>query len=397
MKEDKQNLNKLNREKGRFYLIRFKNIVKTYKTSVILNDINFEINKGELVVLIGPSGCGKTTTLKMINKLIKPSSGEIFINGEDITLKDPIELRRHIGYVIQQTGLFPHMTIRENIEIVPKLQKTPIDELDKKTKSLLKMVGLDPEVYIDRYPVQLSGGQNQRVGVARAFVTDPDIILMDEPFSAVDPITRSQLQDELVNLQAKLKKTIVFVTHDMDEAVKIADKICIMSNGVIVQYDTPENVLKNPINDFVEEFVGKNRIWNNPEYIRAKDIMITEPVTTRPEVPILKVIENMRLRKVDSILIVDENHKLIGVVRGERLVSHKNKSEPISCVIRKPKAIANPYDSIVELLEKVKESGARNVPVVNDHGNLIGLITTSTLVTTLSQQFIDFEEVSENE
>lgn len=378
-------------------MIRFENIVKTYKSSIILNDINFEINKGELVVLIGPSGCGKTTTLKMINKLIRPTSGKIYINGEDISTQDPIKLRRHIGYVIQQTGLFPHMTVRENIEIVPRLQKLPIDELDKKTKSLLKMVGLDPAVYIDRYPVQLSGGQNQRVGVARAFVTDPEIILMDEPFSAVDPITRNQLQDELVNLQAKLKKTIVFVTHDMDEAVKIADKICIMNNGGIVQYDTPENILKNPINDFVAQFVGKNRIWNNPEFIRAQDIMITDPVTTMPEVPILKVIENMRLRKIDSIFVVDDEHRLIGAARGERLVAHQDKSASISSLMRTPLAFAHPYDSIVDLLEKVKTHGISNIPVVDEIGVLHGLITTSTLVTTLSQQFIDFEEVAEND
>ena len=374
-------------------MIKFENIVKTYKNSVVLNDINFEIDQGELVVLIGPSGCGKTTTLKMINKLIKPSSGQIFIEGEEIAHQDPIKLRRNIGYVIQQTGLFPHMTIRENIEIIPKLQKMSTEEIDKITKRLLKMVGLEPEIYMDRYPVQLSGGQNQRVGVARAFATDPEIILMDEPFSAVDPITRNQLQDELVNLQAKLKKTIVFVTHDMDEAVKIADKICIMNGGSIVQYDTPENILKNPINEFVAEFVGKNRIWNNPEFIRAQDIMITKPITTFEKVPILKVIENMRLRKVDSILVIDENNKFIGSVRGERINKYENKSDPISVLIKTPKAIAHPYDSIVSLLEKVKTHNASAIPVVDDMGILQGLITTSTLVTTLSQQFIDFEEV----
>lgn len=378
-------------------MIKFENIVKTYKGNVVLNDINLNINKGELVVLIGPSGCGKTTTLKMINNLIKPSSGKIYIGNEDITMQDPIKLRRNIGYVIQQTGLFPHMTVQENIGIIPKLLNTPEDEIYKKTKNLLKMVGLDPVVYLNRYPVQLSGGQNQRVGVARAFVTDPEIILMDEPFSAVDPITRNQLQDELVNLQARLKKTIVFVTHDMDEAVKIADRICIMNKGDIVQYDTPENILKNPINEFVAEFVGKNRIWSNPEFIRAEDIMLTDPVTTRPEVPILKAIEKMRFRKIDSLLVVDENRKLLGRVRGERLAMHKDKSECIETVMKMPEHTAHPFDSLVVLLEKVRENRISNVPVVDDSGILQGLITTSTIVTTLSQQYIDFEEDLNNE
>jgi len=378
-------------------LIRFENIGKNYKTTNVINNINFEIKKGEIVVLIGLSGCGKTTLLKMINRLITPSYGKIYIDGKDISEQDVIELRRNIGYVIQQTGLFPHMTVRQNIEVIPKLQKIPKDKILKKTKALLNMVGLDPEIYMDRYPIQLSGGQNQRVGVARSFVTDPEIILMDEPFSAVDPITRAQLQDELVNLQAKMHKTIVFVTHDMDEAVKIADRICIMHGGDILQYDTPENILKNPINDFVMEFVGKNRIWNNPEFIRAEDIMITNPVTTYEEVPILKVIENMRLRKVDTILILDSNGKYTGYANATALNKYENKSDPVSVLTKKPKVTASPYDSIIELLEKVKKYNVSNISVIDENNTLHGLITTSTLVTTLSEQFIDFEEVSKDE
>ena len=378
-------------------MIRFENIIKNYKSTNVINGISFEIEKGELVVLIGPSGCGKTTTLKMINKLIHPSSGKIYINDEDIANQDTITLRRNIGYVIQQTGLFPHFTIKENIEIIPRLQKIPEKQIEKKTRELLKMVGLDPTIYMDRYPTQLSGGQNQRVGVARGFATDPEIILMDEPFSAVDPITRHQLQDELVNLQATLKKTIVFVTHDMDEALKIADKICILNNGEIVQYDTPENILKNPINEFVSKFVGKNRIWNNPEFIRAMDIMVTMPVTAGPQVPILKVIENMRLRKIDTILVVDSDNKFLGSASARKLNMWQNKTDPIDVLIRQPKAIAHPYDSIIELLKKTKEHNVSSIPVIDEFGYLQGLITTSTLVTTLSQQFIDFEEVQNND
>ncbi len=245
-------------------MIEFVNVKKKFKDKMVLKNISIKIEEGKLVVFIGASGCGKTTTLKMINRLIKPSSGRIYINGEDIEKKDVIKLRRNMGYVIQQTGLLPHMTVKENIELIPKIEKCDPKELQEKTYRLMDMVGLDPDEFLDRYPVELSGGQQQRVGVARAFATEPDIILMDEPFSALDPITRVGLQDELVNLQAQLKKTIVFVTHDMDEAIKIADMICIMKDGEILQYDTPENILKNPKDEFATHFVGKNRIWASP-------------------------------------------------------------------------------------------------------------------------------------
>ena len=217
-------------------MIEFKNIKKSYKNSIVLEDFNLKIDKGNLVVLIGSSGCGKTTLLKMINRLIEPTSGDIFVDGKNNKDVDPIELRRSIGYVIQQTGLFPHMTVKENIEIIPKLMGRSQEEIDKKTVELFNMVGLDPEKYSDRYPVELSGGQQQRVGVARAFATDAEIILMDEPFSALDPITRTELQEQLFNIQKEYKKTIVFVTHDMDEALNLADKICILKDGKILQY-----------------------------------------------------------------------------------------------------------------------------------------------------------------
>ena len=200
-------------------MIKFENVTKQFKETKVLSNISLEIEKGQLVVLIGASCCGKTTTLKMINRLIKPTTGKVLINNKDISREDVIELRRNIGYVIQQTGLFPHMTIQENIEIIPRVQKKSSEEITQKTYELMEMVGLDCETFLHRYPTELSGGQQQRVGVARAFATDPDIILMDEPFSALDPITRSGLQEELVHLQSKLRKTIVFVTHDMDEAM----------------------------------------------------------------------------------------------------------------------------------------------------------------------------------
>ena len=224
-------------------MIEFRHVSKDFHGKVVLSDISMEIPTGELTVLIGPSGCGKTTTLKMINRLLSPSSGEIWIDGKNIETLDKVQLRRRIGYVIQQGGLFPHMTIRENIEIIARLAKGDPQAISCKTDQLMEMVDLDPAEYLDRYPTELSGGQQQRIGVIRALANDPEVVLFDEPFSALDPVTRSSLQDELVSMHEKMGKTMVFVTHDMDEAIKIADRICIMRNGHILQFDTPEQIL----------------------------------------------------------------------------------------------------------------------------------------------------------
>lgn len=368
-------------------MIQFINVSKAYKEHNVIENINLEINKGELVVLIGPSGCGKTTILKMINRLIEPSDGQIKINGTDIEAQDPIELRRNIGYVIQQTGLFIHMTVRENIEIIPRLAKMPVSEIVDRTVKLMETVGL-PEEFLDRYPNHLSGGQQQRVGVARAFAMNPDIILMDEPFSALDPLTRSQLQDELVSLQSKLHKTIVFVTHDMDEAVKIADRICILQGGRILQYDTPENILKNPAHGFVSEFVGSKRIWSSPQLIRAKDIMITSPKTTYPYVPMFKGLEKMRIDKVDSLIVIDEDNRLLGIVRARSILNSADKSLPVETVMTPARVTADTEENIVSLLEKINGLNISNIPVTDRDNRLAGLITNSSLVTTMSHQFI---------
>ena len=368
-------------------MIQFINVSKAYKEHNVIENINLGINKGELVVLIGPSGCGKTTILKMINRLIEPSDGQIKINGTDIEAQDPIELRRNIGYVIQQTGLFIHMTVRENIEIIPRLAKMPVSEIVDRTVKLMETVGL-PEEFLDRYPNHLSGGQQQRVGVARAFAMNPDIILMDEPFSALDPLTRSQLQDELVSLQSKLHKTIVFVTHDMDEAVKIADRICILQGGRILQYDTPENILKNPAHGFVSEFVGSKRIWSSPQLIRAKDIMITSPKTTYPYVPMFKGLEKMRIDKVDSLIVIDEDNHLLGIVRARSILNSADKSLPVETVMTPARVTADTEENIVSLLEKINGLNISNIPVTDRDNRLAGLITNSSLVTTMSHQFI---------
>lgn len=375
-------------------MIEFKNVRKDFKNKTILKDITLKINRGELVAIIGSSGCGKTTTLKMINRLIKPTAGKIFINGEDIASKDVIKLRRNIGYVIQQTGLFPHLTIRENIEMIPKVEKFNKTSIEKRTLELMDMVGLNSNDFLDRYPTELSGGQQQRVGVARAFATNPEIILMDEPFSALDPITRVQLQEELIDLQSKLKRTIVFVTHDMDEAIKIADKICIMNKGEIVQYDTPENILKNPINDFVSEFIGKNRIWSSPEFIRAKDIMIDHPVVCFKNASLLRCIEKMRSSKVDSLMVIDRESYLLGIITAKQIQNKTDRNIPVEEIMNKKFISVQPDDSIIDILELVKEHKIGQVPVLDDFGVLKGIITKSSLVTTLSSQFLDMEEVN---
>jgi osmoprotectant transport system ATP-binding protein len=379
-------------------VIRFEHVSKRFKEAAVLSDISFEIEKGTFVAIIGASGCGKTTTLKMINRLIEPTEGKIFINGEDISQKDVIALRRNMGYVIQQTGLFPHMTIRENIELIPKVQKKSPDEIKKRTFELMEMVGLDRDTFLDRYPTELSGGQQQRVGVARAFATDPDIILMDEPFSALDPITRAGLQDELASLQAKLKKTIVFVTHDMDEAIKVADKLLIMSHGSIVQYDTPENILKNPANDFVSHFVGKNRIWTSPEFIKAEDIMIEDPVTCTEDLTLFRCMERMRMAKVDSLMVVDEKTRVLkGIVKAYQLRLAEDKAAPVGRIMKRDFPRVSPGDTIVDILKIVNQDNLSTIPVVSPDGVLKGLITRSSLVTTLSHQYIGDMEGEESE
>ena len=373
-------------------MIEFKGITKSFKGNEVLKGINLEIQTGHLVAIIGGSGCGKTTLLKMINLLIHPTSGEILIDGEDITKYDVIKLRRRMGYVIQQTGLFPHMTIRENIQLISKLEKVEPKKLEDTTIQMMNMVGLDPSVYLDRYPTELSGGQQQRVGVARAFATDPEIILMDEPFSALDPMTRSDLQDELVGLQSKLGKTIVFVTHDMDEAIKIADMICIMKDGKILQYDTPENILKNPADEYVSNFVGKNRIWASPEYIKVKDIMIERPITTTKEASIMNCIEKMRYNKIDSLPVIDmKSRKLLGIVKPKNIRKQKDKTIKALAVMEKNFSKLYLEDNITSALKVVNDSHSSAVPVIDEDGILKGLITKSSLVTTLSQQYIDVE------
>lgn len=372
-------------------MIVFKEVSKNYKNTPVLKNISFTIKEGDLVCLIGESGCGKTTTLKMINKLISPTSGDITINRKNIKTMNDVKLRRKMGYVIQQTGLFSHMTIRENIEIIAKIEKMPEAKRNKRVQEMMKMVGLE-EKLLERYPNELSGGQLQRIGIARAFMTDPKIILMDEPFSALDPMSRTALQEELLRLQRKFHKTIVFVTHDMDEAIKIADKIAIMDKGELIQYDRPENILKHPANDFVENFVGHKRIWNSPEFIKVKDIMITRPITCKEYDSIFYCINKMRMMKVDSLLVIDEERKLIGILYAESLQIKNKEQEGITDYIEKEFVFVKENDSIVDLAKLVKTTKSATIPVLDKEQKIKGLITRSSLITALSQQFTEEDE-----
>ncbi|MCA1040369.1 betaine/proline/choline family ABC transporter ATP-binding protein [Bacillus infantis] len=366
-------------------MITFKHVGKKYPDGfVALKDIDFHIDEGELVALIGPSGCGKTTTMKMINRLIEPSSGRIFINGEDISKKDPVKLRRDIGYVIQQIGLLPHMTIEDNITLVPRLKGWEKEQYSDKVDELLELVGLDPKEYRTRFPGELSGGQQQRVGVIRALAAEPPIILMDEPFSALDPISREQLQDELVKLQETIKKTIVFVTHDMDEAIKIADRIAILKDGEIIQFDTPERILRYPKNEFVKGFIGEDRL-NDAENGQpaAADLMLRKVITARPGRGLAQALKTMKTYKVDSLFVVNGQNELLGIATIDDVEKYYAEEEKtlgdIMSADYQSVDVDAPYNEVAELFAK----GSLYIPVL-EAGKLAGLITRSTMMRGLA-------------
>ncbi|EUJ33399.1 glycine/betaine/L-proline ABC transporter ATP-binding protein [Listeria floridensis FSL S10-1187] len=313
-------------------MIRFENVTKKYTSDTVAVDhINLNIKDGEFFVFIGPSGCGKTTTLKMINRLIPLTTGTIYINEKRISDYDIHELRYDIGYVLQQIALFPHMTISENIAIVPELKKWDKKKIYDRITELLEMVGLDPELYRNRKPEELSGGEQQRVGVVRALAADPSIILMDEPFSALDPISRQKLQQDISELQKKIKKTIVFVTHDMKEALALGDRICLMQDGKIVQCDTPDNILKNPETDFVRNFIESGNVAHKPlltETLTVQDMLdkkLFVPHHSDKTMAVLSATDSIEtlitaLSNHSSILVLGENDEELGVVNSEHLL-----------------------------------------------------------------------------
>ncbi|MFF3102067.1 ABC transporter ATP-binding protein [Viridibacillus arvi] len=311
-------------------MIVFENVSKRYDDNQpAVNYLNLEIKKGEFFVIIGPSGCGKTTLLKMINRLIRLTEGTIKIEGKRISDYDINELRWNIGYVLQQIALFPHMTIEENIAIVPELKKWSKEQIQQRVHELLNMVGLEAEKYSQRKPAELSGGEQQRVGVVRALAADPEIILMDEPFSALDPISRTKLQDDLLNLQRTIKKTIVFVSHDMQEALKLGDRICVMKDGEIVQLGTPQEIMQNPANDFVREFIGLNQEFEDTFNIES----IIQPISK--ENVYLQVLHRVSVKDSLQVILnnlvdheaisVDQDGEIIGIITRESIIRYLAK------------------------------------------------------------------------
>jgi osmoprotectant transport system ATP-binding protein len=318
-------------------MLRLESVGKRYGSRWVVGDLSVEVAEGEVCVLIGPSGCGKTTTLKMINRLVEPSAGRIYLDDEDVTDVDPVKLRRRMGYVIQQVGLFPHQTIAENVATVPHLLGWERNRIRDRVEELLRLVGLDPPEYSRRYPDELSGGQRQRVGVARALAADPPVLLMDEPFGAIDPIARDRLQGEFLRLQAEVRKTVVFVTHDIDEAVRLGDRIAVLhQGGVLEQYDTPAEILGRPASPFVADFVGQDRGVKRLS-VTPIDVSSLEPVSgelgdvddTHARVPVggtlRDALDQLLLHDAPWVVVVDGDRQ-VGVLTPDSLYAALRRS-----------------------------------------------------------------------
>ncbi|OUM96901.1 MAG: proline/glycine betaine ABC transporter ATP-binding protein [Thermobacillus sp. ZCTH02-B1] len=373
-------------------MVVFDNVSKTYKNGFrSVKSLSFRVQRGEFLVLIGPSGCGKTTTLKMINRLIPHTEGTITVDGKDIAKQNVVELRRNIGYVIQQIGLFPHYTIEENIALVPALKGWDRKKIRQRVEELLHLVGLDPAVFARRYPKELSGGQQQRVGVARAMAADPELILMDEPFGALDPITREQLQDEFLRLQKEFRKTIIFVTHDMDEAIRMGDRIAILKDGELLQLDTPERLLTNPVHGFVEQFIGKNRIFQNPELLPVTEVMRSDPATISPHRSPERAISHMRQRHTDTLLCVDEQGRLLGIVSAYDLQGDAARIQSVGEIMQPADPILPLEATARDALVKISESRFGLIPVVDSQGKLTGVVTKGSLLTVLAGRWKEAE------
>jgi len=367
-------------------MIQLQGVGKVYPGSDIpaVADLDLSIPKGEILVLVGPSGCGKSTTLRLINRMIEPTSGRIIFDGEDVTTVNADQLRRQIGYVIQQIGLFPHQTIAQNIATVPKLLGWDKAKTAARVDELLEITGLDPNQYRDRYPKELSGGQAQRVGVARALGGDPDVLLMDEPFGAIDPITRDRLQNEFLRLQGELKKTIVFVTHDIDEAIKMGDRIAILGEqSVIRQFDTPERILAYPVDDFVSDFIGSGSTLKGLNFERVRDLQLSD------NWPIVSVdtdrADAQRLYDASPekwMLVLDSEQRPIRWVNDHHLA---DTATPLSQAGASVMATVEPNATLHDALEEMLLSNAGQAVVVDGKGRCQGILDIEVLADVLKR------------
>lgn len=367
-------------------MVQFDNVSKVYgRRTRAVDGVHLTVERGEFICLIGPSGCGKTTTLKMVNRLVEPSGGSIYVQGRNVKTEDVVQLRRGIGYVIQQIGLFPHMTIGDNIAIVTRLQGWSKEKQDARVAELLQLVDLDPAVYAHRYPRELSGGQQQRVGVLRALAAKPELILMDEPFGALDPITRESLQDELKRLHRQLQKTILFVTHDMDEALKLADRVVLMKAGRIVQADPPDELLRNPADEFVASFIGSDRRAAATEHVAVEDLMKRKVVTAYPTMGLAAAVRRMRTERVDSLVVVDTDNHLLGSVTARGIQEARERARTLEEVLDTTHPYAEPGASASEALQRMFVDRLDHMPVIDDSARVIGIITRTSLVDLLSK------------
>lgn len=363
-------------------MIKLENVTKVYVPDdpPAVKNLTMDIEDGDTCVLVGPSGCGKTTTMKMINRLIEITDGKIYVNDEDISKVNPIQLRLNIGYVIQEIGLFPHMSIAENIATVPKELKWPKNKIWERVDELLNMVGLDPEAFRNRKPRDLSGGQRQRVGVARCLAADPPVMLMDEPFGALDPITRAHLQNEFLRIQEQIRKTIVFVTHDIDEAIKMGTKIAVMREGELVQYATPEDLLSAPANEFVVGMVGGNYSIKRLHLKRVDEIIDREPLTVSAEEPVSKVKELLEGSRVGVVMVVDGDNKLEGLVIPADL---KRDGERVGDIMGEPKVTSDSGATLNDALSIMLTNGEGYAVVTDEKKRLEGVLTLNRIMEAL--------------
>lgn len=370
-------------------MIEFERVTKIYPGSntPAVDAVSFTIPDGEICTVIGPSGCGKTTIMRMINRLHPITSGTIKVNGTDVNETDEIELRRGIGYAIQQVGLFPHMTVRDNIATVPRLLGWDKTRIDTRVDELLDLVNLEPAIYRHRFPKELSGGQAQRIGVARAMATDPPVMLMDEPFGAIDPINREVLQDEFLKIQAELKKTIVFVTHDIDEAVKMGDRICLLEAGRLVQFASPEEMLTRPKNRFVKDFVGADRTLKRLNLLTVDEVMIKDPLHCQTHQRCEDVLEFMQSDGIRYLLVTDRDGTFKGFVYHEFLVNHSGLIED---VVQETVVAVKPSCNVKDALSKMLSWEIGALVVKDEAGRLLGILNSATLHSVVGETYDEF-------